>query len=77
MNAVALSSTSSISTLYFLFMSICFFDFFNKGVIQKVCLWWRGGRAFIKNIQKGTGGGGQAYLYVHYVKKNCLIFQTE
>ena len=38
-------------------------------------MFFRGvGKGSLKIERKRTGGGGQAYLYVHSVK-NCLIFQ--
>ena len=63
------------SSLVFLFMYICFFDFLNKWVIQKVRSLWRE-RGVLKTQTKTNNGRGegQSYLYVYSVKKICLIF---
>ena len=62
-------------------MAICFFDFFNKGVIQKVrSSWRRWGRGSLKSERKQTGGGGGGQAYLQSVRslcgKKCLIFKT-
>ena len=64
MNALALSSPS-ISSLYFISMSICFFNFFDRGVTQKLSLW---GGVSLKT-KKNMGMGKQSYQYFPSVKK--------
>ena len=57
-------------------MSLFLFDFFNKGVIQKISPLWRdGGSGSLKSERKRTEGVGQVYLYVHSVKKLPHFFQ--
>ena len=63
----------------FLFMFICLFGLFNKGVIQKVSLLWME-RVSLKSERKWTGKWrlslslSQVYLNVHSVKRNLSYF---
>ena len=75
MNALALSRTPSVSFLYFLFMSVCFFDFISiKVSFKKYIHCGREGGFLKKGMKTKRGRAGQAYLYVYSVK-NSLIFQ--
>ena len=49
-----------------------------KGSFKKYVRRAMGGGGFLKSKLKQTEGeGGQAYLYVRSVKKNCLIFKEQ
>ena len=74
MNALALSWTPSISSLHFLFISICFFDIFNKGFVEgEGGGGWGGGSWKAKKTNRGIGLS--LSLFSHW-EENCLIFQT-
>ena len=75
MNALALSWTPSISSLYFLFTSICFCDL---SLLRVRCGGGQGGGGgcvLRKANENEHGEVGQTYLYVHH-EKNCPIFWT-
>ena len=72
MNAIALSRTPSISSLFFLFTSICFSNFLNKGFI--VCR--REGRSLAEGVRvfkkktkrnKGTGSNLSPFFQTFFM----------
>ena len=74
----------SISSLYFLFMSIyghiCFFDFFwQRDHSKSTFVMKGGGRGVLRVLKKRTktnrGRGVQVYFYVHSVKKIVWFFK--
>ena len=70
MNALALSWTSFICSVYFVFMCICSFDFFNK-----ISLWM--GEALQRQMKTSRGKKCQVCLYVHSVEKIAWFFEQQ
>ena len=78
MNALALLWTPSISSLCFLFMSICFFDFSINGSFKKYVGRKRGGGSLkCKRNRTNFGSVGQDYLYVQRIQHIKVSFLSK
>ena len=55
------------------FFSLFQWTLFNKGFVVE----GRGGRGSLKSEWNRTGGGSQAYLYAHSVKKIAWFFKQQ